>query len=188
MYEKRVKARLELTKRNRRVKVKTILTQDEQNLFLSNVEQLTYKNLFIVALNSGLRVSEILALSIDDIDFGDLKIKVNKVFSGLPWVDERNFPITSYKYYMKEIHMNDSCRIALLKQQQYKLNHFEPVKGEDKGRLLFTTTEGAFISLRQCNMVIEKVISNIYEECNGLKNKHITMNVLRNTYFAVNKE
>ena len=54
-----------------------VLTNEEEQIILKNAKP-TYKNLFIFALNTGMRISEILAITPNDIDFENKIILVNK--------------------------------------------------------------------------------------------------------------
>ena len=53
------------------------LTTDEQKRFIDNLKNEKYKNIFLIAIHSGMRIGEILALTIDDIDFNNNIIDIN---------------------------------------------------------------------------------------------------------------
>lgn len=57
------------------------LTLDEQKAFVKSLEKEPYKNIFLVALHSGMRIGEILALDINDIDFDNKLIHIKKTLT-----------------------------------------------------------------------------------------------------------
>ena len=67
------------------------LTLEEQNLFLNELSHTDdkYKNIFYIALYTGMRIGEILALKKEDIDLKNKIIKVNKTITR----DKNNKPI-----------------------------------------------------------------------------------------------
>lgn len=56
-------------------------TVEEQQLFVSAIENEKYKNVFLLLLYSGMRVGECLALTINDIDFEKNIININKTLA-----------------------------------------------------------------------------------------------------------
>lgn len=57
------------------------LTLEEQKAFVSALEDEQYKNIFLVALHSGMRIGEILALTPKDIDFDNNLIHITKTLT-----------------------------------------------------------------------------------------------------------
>lgn len=55
-----------------------VLTRDEQETFIKAIKGATYEVLFLTALNTGLRIGELLALTWDDISFENKEITVTK--------------------------------------------------------------------------------------------------------------
>ncbi len=58
--------------------VSRVLTRDEQENFIKAIKGATYEVLFLTALNTGLRIGELLALTWDDISFENKEITVTK--------------------------------------------------------------------------------------------------------------
>lgn len=77
MAEIVIKKNFEIQEINTNINNK-ILSHDEENKILENVKSIDYKNFFIFALNTGMRISEILAITPNDIDFENKIIKINK--------------------------------------------------------------------------------------------------------------
>lgn len=57
------------------------LTIDEQKAFVDKLENEQYKNIFLVALHTGMRVGEILALQPEDIDFDNKLINIDNTLT-----------------------------------------------------------------------------------------------------------
>lgn len=59
------------------------LTVEEQNAFLNELNKIndTYKDIFYIALFTGMRIGEILALKKEDIDINNKKININKTLT-----------------------------------------------------------------------------------------------------------
>lgn len=55
-----------------------VLTRDEQEKFIKAIKGATYEVLFLTALNTGLRIGELLALTWDDLSFESKEISVSK--------------------------------------------------------------------------------------------------------------
>jgi len=94
-------------KSDKQTKEIVALTTEEQKRFLDALSEEKYKNIFLIAIHSGMRIGEILALTIDDIDFQNNLIHINnsltknslgKVIIGnktKTYSSKRNIPITS---------------------------------------------------------------------------------------------
>lgn len=97
-------------------KEKHALSVDEEKLFLKHAKQSLYYELYVVALNTGMRIGEICALTLDDIDFKDRTINVNKNY--YHYTDENGTFTTGYgttktKSSNRVIPMNQACFDAL---------------------------------------------------------------------------
>lgn len=57
------------------------LTIEEQKAFINALENEKYKNIFLIALHTGMRIGEILALTPEDINFKDKTININKTIT-----------------------------------------------------------------------------------------------------------
>lgn len=54
------------------------MTKEEQEKFIQAIKGATYEPLFLMALNTGARIGELLALTWDDVDFKNFEIKITK--------------------------------------------------------------------------------------------------------------
>ena len=68
-------------KSKKATKVVEALTVEQHKAFISALDKEHYKNIFLIAINTGMRCGEILALQKDDIDFKNNKIHVSKTIT-----------------------------------------------------------------------------------------------------------
>lgn len=100
------------------------LSFEEQNVFFDYCKNTFYDNLFNVAVNTGLRPGELFALDIDDIDFDNGYINVDKtlVYQKYLTDDRKEFhlepPKTKQSY--RRVPINSVCRIYLERQIELK--------------------------------------------------------------------
>lgn len=100
------------------------LSLEEQNAFFDYCRNTFYDNLFNVAVNTGLRPGELFALNVDDIDFDNGYINVDKtlVYQKYLTDDRKEFhlepPKTKQSY--RKVPINSVCRIYLERQIELK--------------------------------------------------------------------
>lgn len=100
------------------------LTIKEQEVFFDYCRNTFYENLFNVAVNTGLRPGELFALQINDIDFENGFIDVNKtlVYQKYLTDDRKEFhvepPKTKQSY--RKVPINSVCREYIEKQMELK--------------------------------------------------------------------
>lgn len=104
---------------DKEIKAKS-LTLDEQNTFFEYCMNTFYDNLFHVAVNTGLRPGELFALQLDDIDFDNACIDINKtlVYQKYLTDDKKEFhiePPKTKKSYRK-VPINSVCKEYLERQ------------------------------------------------------------------------
>ncbi len=68
-------------KSNKQDKKVEALTLEQHQQFLASLDNEVYKNIFLIAINTGMRCGEILALQPQDIDFSKNVIKVSKTIT-----------------------------------------------------------------------------------------------------------
>lgn len=139
-------------KSSKRTKEVEALTIEEQKRFVEALEYENYKNVFLLALHSGMRIGEILALQPQDIDFKNkllnidntlTKDKTGKVIVGITtktYESTRKIPITA----ILESILKD-C-----------LNNYIP----NKNNLLFCHQGGTIIAPTTINSHFKKVCKN----------------------------
>lgn len=100
------------------------LTLSEQETFFEYCKNTFYDNLFNVAVNTGLRPGELFALTLNDIDFKENTINVDKTLVYQQYLTDtgKEFhlepPKTKQSY--RKVPMNSVCREYLLKQVELK--------------------------------------------------------------------
>lgn len=145
-----------------------VLTLDQQNAFFECAAGTFYNNLFVVAVNTGLRPGEICALTEDDLDFKNHSISVNKtlLYQTLDGDTKKTFHMDPPKTETsnRSMPMNDLCEAALRKQIVLKriVEQKYPQKGSEFSSLLFTTKFNTPI----CTQILSDAIKRIINEVN----------------------
>ena len=145
-----------------------VLTVEEQKLFFDCCRGTYYDNLFVVAVNTGLRIGELTALTADDIDWDNMVIRVNKtlLYQKLDGDTKKTFhihpPKTKSSY--REVPINTDCELALKKQivQKNVIASKSPKIPKDGfENLLFTTKFNTPINSQIYADAIKAVVNEI---------------------------
>ena len=94
------------------------LRQKEQEQFVEACKESDYKDYYLLALYTGMRKSELMALTIDDIDFESKYIRVNKIVNTSNKVVETTKTKTSKRL----IPLFDNCEDILVKYKNLSKN------------------------------------------------------------------
>ena len=147
------------------------LTVEEQAKFIDSLPDTPYGNLFLFALNTGMRCGEMMALTWDDIDFSSLEISVGKT-AGV--VIDRNGPgntktktiISSPKTRkgIRKVPINNKAE-EVLREQQKKSEIF-----------VFSSKNGTMLMARN----IAKAFKDVLDKA-GLPDD-LTVHFLRHTF------
>lgn len=143
------------------------LSRKDQRDFFNEAKGSIYYNSFVVAVNTGLRSGELRALTLDDIDFENNLIHVNKTltyFAKSTLDDEFGINVSTpkTKTSIRTIPMNEACKKAI--QDQIIQNKHLPPAGysiKDLGELLFTTRKNTPILPRTYGSAIHSVIKKV---------------------------
>ena len=179
----------------RKKAVCNVLSKEEQKDFLECSSGQFYHNLFVVALNTGLRPGELFALTEKDLNFKNNTINVSKTLLYEKFKDDtqKEFHIGDPKTYtsIRTVPMNEICKNALIKQLMQakvirdKLRNIPSKKGraEQFSDLIFTTKFGTPINAQIFNQAIIKVVM----EVNSMKDEiekipNISGHSLRHTF------
>lgn len=170
------------------------LSHDEIDVFLKTAYGSTYYNLFMVALQSGLRGGELYALTEDDLDFEKGVIKVTKTLH----YDTREgqesegkqffFGPPKTKSSVRSVPMTDLCKEALLSQLQQKkiIASKQPkskIVADEFTSLIFTTRFNTPLNSQNT----KDAINNELEKINLLRHplekmEDFSMHSLRHTF------
>jgi integrase len=154
--------RLSKVKPNDRV----VLTTEEQALFFECSTGTFYDNLFVVAVNTGLRPGELFALTRDDINFDDMTISVSKtlLYQKLEGDTKKEFHLgdPKTKQSVRYVPINKHCEIALKKQYIQKTNiSRRGVKETELPDCLFTTRYNTPLNSVLYSDAIRKIVEEI---------------------------
>lgn len=151
-----------------------VLTVEEQILFFECCKGTFYDNLFVVAVNTGLRQGELCALTWEDIDFKNKVIHVTKtlLYQRLENDTKKEFHLDppKTKTSFRDVPINKQCEQALKKQFVQRNSIMmkrtaKPLPGYEN--LLFTTKFGTPI----CDQLMIDSIDRIVNEINLTKDE-----------------
>ena len=144
------------------------LTREDQADFFECSAGTFYNNLFVVAINTGLRPGELFALTEDDIDLEKNEIKVTKtlLYQKLDGDEQKEFhiepPKTNSSY--RTVPINSFCREAL--QKQIVLHKIVCNNSPYRGKLefpdiIFSTKFGTPLNSQIYMDAIKKIVDEI---------------------------
>lgn len=142
-----------------------VLTVEEQKEFFDCCKGTFYDNLFIVAVSSGLRMGELAALRLSDLDFENKTISVTRtlVYQKLDGDERKEFHLgpPKTKSSIRKVPMNRRCELALKKQIKQKnviaSRNIKNVDDQFKD-LLFTTKFNTPLNCQNFSDAIRKII------------------------------
>lgn len=162
-----------------------VLTKSEQEDFLEASAGHFYHNLFLVALNTGIRPGEIFALTEADLDFKKKVISVNKTltYEKFEGDKQKEFHIGTPKTEgsTREVPMNEICKNALYKQimqanvirNRIKSTPTKVKRQKEFENLLFTTKFGTPINPELLCEAIDRI--------------RVEMNLMRDEFDQIEK-
>ena len=151
-----------------------VVEDEEFDLIISSTVSDTYKAIYTVAIGTGMRVSELVGLRWENIDFENSIIHVREQ---LIWrqrikVWERTTPKT--KTAMRDIPMNKDVKEALLEMNEIKDSI--PASNNDLfNELVFKTKVGKIVDPRDLNKRLSFIT-------NALNMHHVSMHDFRHTF------
>ena len=144
------------------------LTLEQHQQFLKSLENENYKNIFLVAINTGMRCGEILALKPNDIDLDNKIIKVSKTITRNDY-DSYTIKDGGKTYAStREIPFDDNLK-------QILISSINEMKNNEFG-LLFTLESGNIIAPSTMNKVFKRICRNL-----GFKGQ-FNFHMLRHTF------
>lgn len=157
-------------KKDRRVNAFSLKEQAELIEALNQYENITYKNIILLALYSGMRSGEILSLKISDIDFKNNVIHIQRSttrdINGKVIIGENTKTVNS----LRDINITPIIEKVL--KDSFKLFRF------NEENLLFCSKEGKLISNGMINSAFKRLCEK-YKINNGFD---VNFHMLRHTY------
>lgn len=149
-----------------------VLSEEDQRDFFETAAGTFYNNLFVVAVNTGLRQGELCGLMPDDIDFNahTLQVKRTLLYQKFSEDDKKEFHLGDPKTAtsVRTVPLTKACEEALRKQLRQRSIIFsklsaKPLEGFED--LLFVTKYGTPI----CNELVCEAIDKIVNEINTMR-------------------
>lgn len=167
-----------------------VFSKEEQITFFECSKGTYFDNLFVVAVNTGMRIGEICALTWDDIDLKAKRIIVNKTLSyrKLEGDEKRTFHIGPPKTTTsnREIPISSACEKALKKQFILRNNIMsrpkaKPLKGFED--VLFVSRNGWPLCDQTVIDAMDKIVNEInYSRDEGEKFQRVSPHCFRHTF------
>ena len=134
------------------------MTLDEEKTFVDYLKSVTideckYKNIFLIQLFAGLRIVEVVALNIDDIDFQNNIIRVNKTLT----VDRKGKIICGNKTKTDAGFRNVPIHPKIVKDLKEQIKY---VKG-NRLNLLFPNSNNGYIDARRVNVKLKEILDEL---------------------------
>ena len=161
------------------------LTIQEQSDFFEQARNTFYENLFMVAVNTGLRPGELFALYPEDIDFREGVIHVTKtlIYQKYPDDEGKTFHIEAPKtrQSIRDVPINSVCEKYLRLQLAQKKSVSS--KNKLKTRYLFTTKRNTPLNSQLYSQAIRSVV-NAYNagKSDGDRLKRFSGHTFRHTF------
>lgn len=155
---------------------KQILSAEQQDEFLQFIRSSNrwkkYHTLFTVALGTGMRIGELLALNWSDIDYNEKTIEINKTLQYLYNKEKKKYEyvmqIPKTKTSKRIIPLLDSLAFLLKKhrkeQQELRMSlgdKWQPLNKEGFGNLVFTTEFGRPFDRNSINRAISSIVTEM---------------------------
>ena len=162
-------------KRDKRDKKVRALTIEEQEIFTDflikqDIKNTPYKNVFLIQMFTGMRIGEVLALKVTDIDLAHNIINVEHTIS--VDAEEKTIMKDTPKSFngMREIPLTIYLKPYIIEQMKIaKINNH-------KENLLFVNRNGGYVDHRIANRILKKILINEFNI------KDISTHSLRHTF------
>jgi integrase len=149
------------------------LTIEEQKAFLENVQYDIYKNIFLIAIHSGMRIGEILALTPLDIDFENNLIDINNTLTK----DKEGKVIIGTKTKTYNSKRQIPITVVLKPVLEDCIKNYKP----NKNNLLFCLPDSSLITPSTINSHFKKVCKYAGIKVTTIKAKKGTVNLKTST-------
>ncbi|MDY5027477.1 MAG: tyrosine-type recombinase/integrase, partial [Oliverpabstia sp.] len=174
----------EITKEEK--KPRRVLTVKETEIFLAEAESTFYYNLFIVALETGMRIGELSGLQWEDIDYKEKVVHVRHSMTYFSKDGKYQFEMhpTKTNTGLRDIPLTAKAIIALRQQHFIKQTLInsgkEPLKGFEN--LVFVTKNNRPTTQFLVSECIEGILKRIHKNNPDLVFEKITPHCFRHTF------
>ena len=183
LVTKNIALQINTTITKEKAKTKRVLTKDEVDIFLQYAHKSFYYNLFVLALETGMRVGELCGLQIEDIDFFNRYVNVRHTLCYFRKNGKYIFEMhdTKTSNGIRKIPLTARATMALRMQLALKEKISEKYKADSEyANLVFVTKKNKptqeFI-IREC---IRLIVFHINEEYGEFQN--LTPHTFRHTF------
>lgn len=157
--------------KQKKIKVRALTLEEQKKLLnVLKTEKVQYGEQMLISMFTGMRIGEVNALEVKDVDFKKLTISVNKTVS---------------RGMCKKTTVSDSAKTKAGTRTVYINNEVaELLKrciGEKKSGYIFTSSTGTIITTQQVNTHYTNVL-NQYNIINKKIEGKVTLHSLRHTY------
>ena len=146
-------------KKDKKVRALTIEEQEKFTDYLINqdIKNTPYKNVFLIQMFTGMRIGEVLALKITDIDLAHNIIKVEHTIS--IDAEEKTIMKDTPKSFngMREIPLSRYLKPYVIEQMRIAINN------NHKETLLFVNRNGGYVDHRIANKILKKILLNEFD-------------------------
>lgn len=145
-------------KSTKKIEKRRAMTLDEEKTFLEYLNQVSiseckYKNVFLIQLFSGLRIGEVLALTIEDIDFENNIIKVQKSLT----VNENGKIICGERPKTNAGFRDVPINSKIIKNLKEQINFSK----RNKQQILFPNNNNNYTDPRKVNDYLTRILKNL---------------------------
>lgn len=172
---------------NEEKKPRRVLTVEEERIFLEEAQESYYYNLYIVALETGMRIGELTGLQWEDIDFNNKVIHVRHSLTYFSNAEKKyvfELHPTKTNKGLRDIPLSQNAAIALRQQHFIKQkminNGREPLEGFEN--LVFATKNNRPSTQFLVSESIDAILQRIHKKYPEMEFEHFTPHCLRHTF------
>lgn len=172
---------------NEEKKPRRVLTVEEERIFLEEAQESYYYNLYVVALETGMRIGELTGLQWEDVDFNNKVIHVRHSLTYFSNAEKKyvfEMHPTKTNKGLRDIPLSQNAANALRQQHFIKQkminNGREPLEGFEN--LVFATKNNRPSTQFLVSESIDAILQRIHKKYPEMEFEHFTPHCLRHTF------
>ena len=172
---------------NEEKKPRRVLTVEEERVFLEEAQESYYYNLYVVALETGMRIGELTGLQWDDVDFNNKVIHVRHSMTYFSNAEKKyvfEMHPTKTNKGLRDIPLSKNAANALRQQHFIKQKMInsgrEPLVGYEN--LVFVTKNNRPSTQFLVSESIDAILQRIHKKYPEMEFEHFTPHCLRHTF------